>query len=364
MSKKIVKPISSNIAYHPSAQIFSLLTQEKEIQLAKQIEHHYKKILWVAAQCPNALDVLHTHFQKIIQGKVKLNSFVSGLVFEEHFANTQRPACNLKTLQSKMTSLSVLQSLLKEQIQVFGRDHKTALATQKSLAEYLNIFKWTSTMIERLVQAIQSLADDSGIPQIKRLKLNLRLAFESFNAAKKELFEGSLRLVFSIAQKYHFKGLDYRVLIQQGAIGLNKAIERFQQIQEQWKQIGITRHHEDRKLWQALQEYGKVIFDKRRDNQQQARQLQDSNIAQAKGLCERITQLAKLPDEELTHSAAAFEQLQNEFKAIKDIPEKLQTAIKKQFFTACDAYHQQLRGISAVHRHRRGSVAARRCGGC
>jgi RNA polymerase sigma factor (sigma-70 family) len=228
MSKKIVKPISSNIAYHPSAQIFSLLTQEKEIQLAKQIEHHYKKILWVAAQCPNALDVLHTHFQKIIQGKVKLNSFVSGLVFEEHFANTQRPACNLKTLQSKMTSLSVLQSLLKEQIQVFGRDHKTALATQKSLAEYLNTFKWTSTMIERLVQAIQSLADDSGIPQIKRLKLNLRLAFESFNAAKKELFEGSLRLVFSIAQKYHFKGLDYRVLIQQGAIGLNKAIERFQ----------------------------------------------------------------------------------------------------------------------------------------
>lgn len=147
-------------------------------------------------------------------------------------------------------------------------------------------------------------------------------------------------------------------------VDIEKAIERFQQIQEQWKQIGITRHHEDRKLWQALQEYGKVIFDKRRDNQQQARQLQDSNIAQAKGLCERITQLAKLPDEELTHSAAAFEQLQNEFKAIKDIPEKLQTAIKKQFFTACDAYHQQLRGISARQHQKQLDELARRAALC
>ncbi len=129
-------------------------------------------------------------------------------------------------------------------------------------------------------------------------------------------------------------------------VDIEKAIERFQQIQEQWKHIGITRYHEDRKLWQALQEHGKVIFDKRRDNQQQARQLQDDKITQAKTLCERIAQLATLSDEELTQSTAAFEQLQSEFKAIKDIPEKLQTSIKKQFFTACDAYHQQLRGIS------------------
>jgi exonuclease SbcC len=50
----------------------------------------------------------------------------------------------------------------------------------------------------------------------------------------------------------------------------DKAIERFLQLQEQWKLIGITRHHEDRKLWQALQDAGKTIFDKRRDAQQQA----------------------------------------------------------------------------------------------
>lgn len=132
----------------------------------------------------------------------------------------------------------------------------------------------------------------------------------------------------------------------------DKAIERFLQLQEQWKLIGITRHHEDRKLWQALQDAGKTIFDKRRDAQQQQRQAQDNHIAQAKAICERIATLATLPDDKLAQSAASFEQLQSEFKGIQGIPEKLQTTIKKQFFAACDAYQQQLRGI-AVRQHQK-----------
>ena len=87
MSKKTVKSILSKIAYHPSTQTFSLLTSTKEIALAKQIDRHYKKIFWLAAQCSDTLDVLHTHFQQITKGKAKLNTFVSGFMFREHPLN-------------------------------------------------------------------------------------------------------------------------------------------------------------------------------------------------------------------------------------------------------------------------------------
>lgn len=147
-------------------------------------------------------------------------------------------------------------------------------------------------------------------------------------------------------------------------VDTEKAIERFLQLQEQWKQIGITRHHEDRKLWQALQDAGKRIFDKRRTAQQQQRQTQDEQITQAKAVCERIAQLAALSDDELSQSAATFEQLQNEYKAIRDIPEKLQTPLKKQFLAACDAYHQQLRGIATRQHQKQLVELARRAQLC
>jgi len=227
-SKKTVKPILSNIAYHPHTKTFSLLSQAKEIQLAKKIERHYKKILWSATKFPDVLDVLHAHFHQITQGQLELNTFVCGFMFEEHPLNSKSPSRNLNTLHTKMINLSVLQALLKEQMQHFGRRDKRTLTTQKSLAEYLNTFKWTSFMIERLVQTMQSLPNNSDIPQINRLKSKLDKAFEGFKAAKQTLFEASLRLVFSIAKKYHSEGLEYSDLVQEGNIGLKEAIERFE----------------------------------------------------------------------------------------------------------------------------------------
>lgn len=224
MSKKTL----TNIAYHPRTKTFSLLSQAKEIQLAKKIERNYKKILWSATQCPDVLDVLHTHFHQITQGQLELNTFVCGFMFEEHSLNGESPARNLNTLQTKMINLSVLQALLKEQMQNFGRRDKRTLITQKSLAEYLNTFKWTSFMIERLVQTMQFLPNDSDIPQINRLKSKLDKAFEGFKAAKKTLFEASLRLVFSIAKKYHSEELEFSDLVQAGNVGLKEAIDRFE----------------------------------------------------------------------------------------------------------------------------------------
>ncbi len=145
---------------------------------------------------------------------------------------------------------------------------------------------------------------------------------------------------------------------------LDKAAERVRQLQEQWKQIGLTRRHEDQKLWQQLQEQTARVFDRRRENQQQQRQAQHDNVDRAKQLCESIAALAALSDADLAQSGAEFDRLQAEYKAITDIPEKSQMFLKKQFYTACDRYRDQLAGINKRQREAQVQELARRARLC
>lgn len=147
-------------------------------------------------------------------------------------------------------------------------------------------------------------------------------------------------------------------------VDLEKAAERVRQLQDQWKQIGITRRHEDQKLWQALQEQTGLVFEKRRTRQQEQQQTQQGNIDRAKQLCEQIAALARLDDKALAQSGGEFDRLQADYKSITDIPEKNQPPIKKQFYAACDAYRQQLAGISQRQQQSQLQELARRAQLC
>ena len=84
--------------------------------------------------------------------------------------------------------------------------------------------------IKSLLNEITELSEETGleIGEFRKIVLKVQKGEREAAVAKKEMVEANLRLVISIAKKYTNRGLQFLDLIQEGNIGLMKAVDKFE----------------------------------------------------------------------------------------------------------------------------------------
>jgi len=164
--------------------------------------------------------------------KIKLNhECIDNLVYQIYDINS-----NLVSLEGKLLRTAIDSGIKRQNF--IDEYEKQAYISKKWLKEVSEFSErgWAkfaeekSVSFKNIVTKIDDIVDETGLPiaELKRIVAIIKKGDKEAKLAKEEMVEANLRLVISIAKKYTNRGLQFLDVVQEGNIGLMKAVDKFE----------------------------------------------------------------------------------------------------------------------------------------